>query len=77
MTICLLTYIVPVQPDEVFDTSYEALLSLSDSIGEAQSRATPAHVIASLPSASYREWANQDSESRCPICLDDVSTHCV
>ncbi|KAG6334530.1 hypothetical protein ID866_4564 [Astraeus odoratus] len=58
-------------PDELFDSSYEALLSLSSVIGEARSRATPEEVIASLENATYREWAREDSETRCPICLDD------
>lgn len=58
-------------PDELFDPSYEALLSLSDAIGEVHSKATPEDVINSLQSATYKEWASEDSEMRCPICLDD------
>ncbi|KAG9311229.1 hypothetical protein JVU11DRAFT_8306 [Chiua virens] len=58
-------------PDELFDDSYEALLSLSSMLGEVRSRATPEEVIASLPTGTFREWKKADSETRCPICLDD------
>ncbi|KAH7922006.1 hypothetical protein BV22DRAFT_969121, partial [Leucogyrophana mollusca] len=57
--------------DELFDSSYEGLLSLSAQLGEARSRATPDEVIASLTSGEYKDWATEDSETRCPICLDD------
>ncbi|KAH7890228.1 hypothetical protein F5I97DRAFT_1791417, partial [Phlebopus sp. FC_14] len=57
--------------DELFDPSYESLLSLSSAIGEVRSKATPDEVIASLPTATFKEWAKEDSETRCPICLDD------
>lgn len=39
-----------------------------------RSRATPEDVIASLPTGTFKEWKKDDSETRCPICLDDVST---
>ncbi|KAH0826344.1 hypothetical protein J3R83DRAFT_5299 [Lanmaoa asiatica] len=58
-------------PDELFDDSYEALLSLSSMLGDVRSRATPEEVIASLPTGTFREWKKDDSETRCPICLDD------
>ncbi|KAG2343393.1 hypothetical protein BDR05DRAFT_962902 [Suillus weaverae] len=58
-------------PDELFDSSYEGLLSLGETLGEARSKATPADVIASLPTGTYQAWAKEDSETRCPICLDD------
>lgn len=61
------------QPDELFDDSYEALLSLSSMLGEVRSRATPEEVIASLPTGTFKEWKKDDSETRCPICLEDVS----
>ncbi|KAF8841419.1 hypothetical protein BDN67DRAFT_883781, partial [Paxillus ammoniavirescens] len=57
--------------DEMFDDSYEALLSLSNALGEVRSRATPEDVIATLPSGTFEEWQKEDSETRCPICLDD------
>jgi hypothetical protein len=58
----------------MFDDSYEALLSLSNALGEVRSRATPEDVIATLPTGTFEEWQKEDSETRCPICLDDVST---
>jgi hypothetical protein len=61
------------QRDEDFDTSYESLLSLAATIGEVRPRNTPDHVINSLPSGTFKEWRNAESDQRCPICLDDVS----
>jgi hypothetical protein len=58
----------------MFDDSYEALLSLSSMLGDVRSRVTPEDVIASLPTGTFKEWKKDDSETRCPICLDDVST---
>jgi hypothetical protein len=66
--VCLFGY----QPDELFDSSYEGLLSLGETLGEVRSKATPADVIASLPTGTYQAWAKEDSETRCPICLDDA-----
>ncbi|KAH7908800.1 hypothetical protein BJ138DRAFT_986149, partial [Hygrophoropsis aurantiaca] len=57
--------------DEMFDSSYEGLLSLSEELGEVRSKATSDDAIASLPTAQYKDWATKDSETRCPICLDD------
>ncbi|EGN94329.1 hypothetical protein SERLA73DRAFT_62241, partial [Serpula lacrymans var. lacrymans S7.3] len=57
--------------DEDFDSSYESLLSLAATLGEVKSKATPDDVIASLPTAPYKEWATEESDQRCPICLDD------
>lgn len=62
------------QPDELFDDSYEALLSLSSMLGDVHSRATPEEVLATLPTGTFKDWKKEDSETRCPICLDDVST---
>lgn len=42
-------------------------------LGEVRSRATPEEVIASLPTGTFKDWKKEDSETRCPICLDDVS----
>jgi hypothetical protein len=61
-----------VQRDEDFDSSYENLLSLAAALGEAKPRAVPEHVIASLPTAFYKDWMSPESDKRCPICLDDV-----
>ncbi|KII85440.1 hypothetical protein PLICRDRAFT_115823, partial [Plicaturopsis crispa FD-325 SS-3] len=60
--------------DEDFDSSYEGLLSISAALGEARPRATPDHVIASLPTGFYKDWATPDSDARCPICLDDYKS---
>jgi hypothetical protein len=29
-------------------------------------------VIASLPTATFQEWATEDSDQMCPICFEDV-----
>ena len=60
------------QRDEDFDESYEGLLSLAASIGEAKPRATPDDVVAKMETGLYKDWKNCDSDQRCPICLDDV-----
>ncbi|KAI0281764.1 hypothetical protein BGY98DRAFT_908497, partial [Russula aff. rugulosa BPL654] len=57
--------------DEDFDTSYESLLSLAATIGEVRPRHTPDSVINSLPTGTFKEWRNAESDQRCPICLDD------
>lgn len=57
--------------DEDFDGSYETLISLEAALGEVKPRATPDHVIAGLEAAFYKDWATDDSDERCPICLDD------
>ncbi|KAF9066986.1 hypothetical protein BDP27DRAFT_1226606, partial [Rhodocollybia butyracea] len=57
--------------DEDFDQSYEGLMSLAATLGEVKPRATPDHVVAGLKAGFYREWASEDSDKRCPICLDD------
>lgn len=44
-----------IQRDEDFDTSYESLLSLAATLGDAHPRFTPDDVIASLPTAPYSE----------------------
>ncbi|KAJ7094576.1 hypothetical protein B0H15DRAFT_775680, partial [Mycena belliarum] len=57
--------------DEDFDASYENLLSLGGMIGDAKPKATPEHILSGLETASYKDWANAESDQRCPICLDD------
>ncbi|KAL4257547.1 RING-type E3 ubiquitin transferase, partial [Pleurotus pulmonarius] len=57
--------------DEDFDTSYEGLLSLAATLGDAKPKSTPEHIIAGLPTGIYKDWATPDSDHRCPICLDD------
>ncbi|TFK21383.1 hypothetical protein FA15DRAFT_597971, partial [Coprinopsis marcescibilis] len=57
--------------DEDFDESYDNLLSLAAGIGEVRPRGTPANIVESLQSAIYKDMANTESDTRCPICLDD------
>ncbi|KAI0047886.1 hypothetical protein FA95DRAFT_1491901, partial [Auriscalpium vulgare] len=57
--------------DEDFDSSYDSLLSLAATLGDVRPRSTPDSVVAALPSGVYKDWANSDSDQRCPICLDD------
>jgi hypothetical protein len=71
----LLTFLVLMenfQRDEDFDESYESLISLAQTLGEAKPRATPESVIAALETGKYKDWRTPDSDQRCPICLDDV-----
>ncbi|TFK50539.1 hypothetical protein OE88DRAFT_1631483, partial [Heliocybe sulcata] len=60
--------------DQDFDSSYETLLALASSVGDALPRSTPEHVIASMPTGFYKDWADAESETRCPICLDDYKS---
>jgi hypothetical protein len=60
--------------DEDFDSSYENLLSIATALGEAKSRGVPEHVITSLPTGFYKDWATTGSDQRCPICLDDYKS---
>lgn len=57
--------------DEDFDDSFEGLMNLSAALGEVKPRNTPSHIISSLPSGKYREWAAPGCDERCPVCLDD------
>ncbi|KAF8999120.1 hypothetical protein BDQ17DRAFT_1246899, partial [Cyathus striatus] len=59
--------------DEDFDPSYEALLSLSDTIGDAKPRGIPESVIEGLETGSFKEWQTSDGDKRCPICLEDYA----
>lgn len=61
------------QRDEDFDSSYESLLSLAATLGDAKPRSTSEDVIKALPKGQYKDWKHADSDTRCPICLDDVS----
>ena len=60
------------QRDEDFDDSYEGLLSLSATLGDAKPKSTPASILSDLETAQYKDWATPESDQRCPICLDDV-----
>ncbi|TFK97648.1 hypothetical protein BDV98DRAFT_483916, partial [Pterulicium gracile] len=59
--------------DEDFDGSYENLLSLASTLGDVRSQGTPTSTLDSMPSATVQEWKTDDSDTRCPICLDDYS----
>ncbi|KDQ55502.1 hypothetical protein JAAARDRAFT_134088, partial [Jaapia argillacea MUCL 33604] len=59
--------------DEDFDGSYESLLSLAATLGDVRPRRVPENVIESLPNAAYSQWATEDADKRCPICLDDYA----
>ncbi|KAJ8474194.1 hypothetical protein ONZ45_g16030 [Pleurotus djamor] len=60
--------------DDDFSPSYEFLLQLGESLGDAKPKSTPDHVLASLPTGIYKDWATADSDQRCPICLDDYQS---
>ncbi|KAJ3805481.1 hypothetical protein EV368DRAFT_42422, partial [Lentinula lateritia] len=60
--------------DEDFDQSYEGLMSLAATLGEVKPRATPDHVVAGLKTGFYKDWASDECDKRCPICLDDYKS---
>ncbi|KIY50242.1 hypothetical protein FISHEDRAFT_13771, partial [Fistulina hepatica ATCC 64428] len=62
------------QRDEDFDQSYEGLLRLSAALGEARPLGIPEETISGMEYAKYKDWANADSDTRCPICLDDYNS---
>lgn len=47
-------------------------MSLAATLGEVKPRATPDHVVAGLKTGFYKDWASDECDKRCPICLDDV-----
>ncbi|KAF9559948.1 hypothetical protein CPC08DRAFT_637153, partial [Agrocybe pediades] len=57
--------------DEEFDDSYENLISLSQWLGDAKPKSTPSDILEKMEKAQYKDWATDDSDKRCPICLDD------
>ncbi|KAF5309031.1 hypothetical protein D9619_013590 [Psilocybe cf. subviscida] len=58
--------------DEDLDLlSYEGLLSLTELAGDVRPRATPADVLEKMEKSTYKEWKTSESDTRCPICLDD------
>jgi hypothetical protein len=69
----LMNAVGPFIADEDFDSSYEALISLSERIGEVVKKGMSADQIAKLKSAPWTESAAQETpaDSRaCPICLE-------
>lgn len=63
--------------DEEFSLrdTYEGLLQLSSSIGEARLRSTPPHIIASFPTKSFARWC-QEKRSAASQIDDPVYTSC-
>ncbi|EJD35928.1 hypothetical protein AURDEDRAFT_74815, partial [Auricularia subglabra TFB-10046 SS5] len=57
--------------DATWDPSYENLMRLAAQLGEAKPKGVPANIIANLPSGLYRDFAEAEGDSRCPICLED------
>ena len=62
----------PKQRDEDFDESYESLISLAAALGEAKPRGAPSEVVEKMEKGKYKDWKTEESDVRCPICLDDV-----
>jgi len=60
------------QRDEDFDESYESLISLAAALGEAKPRGAPSEVVEKMEKGKYKDWKTEESDVRCPICLDDV-----
>ncbi|KAH6904144.1 hypothetical protein BKA70DRAFT_1041774, partial [Coprinopsis sp. MPI-PUGE-AT-0042] len=54
--------------DNEFDDSYENLLALTR---DMRRTGTPQDVLETMESGVYKDWAQSDSDTRCPICLDD------
>lgn len=63
----------PFIADEDFDPSYEALINLSERIGEVVKKGMPVEQIAKLTSIQWTEKCSEETpvDSRnCPICLE-------
>lgn len=41
-------------------------------IGDVKPRATPTEVLSKMQKGVYRDFAGEGTDTRCPICLDDV-----
>ena len=41
-------------------------------IGDVKPRATPSEVLSKMQKGVYRDFAGEGTDTRCPICLDDV-----
>jgi hypothetical protein len=68
-------------PDDEFDDSYEALLRLSERIGEVKQRGFNQMQVDSLPTKLYQpdlsSTPTQKEESSCPICLESFHPNCL
>ncbi|TPX70419.1 hypothetical protein SpCBS45565_g01742 [Spizellomyces sp. 'palustris'] len=58
-------------PDEELDTSYEALLALSERIGAAKPKGLSRHLIESLPRKKYKPGSMSAEEAKCTVCLSE------
>jgi hypothetical protein len=65
-------YVPTKQRDEDFDESYESLISLAAALGEAKPRGAPPEIVEKMDKGKYKNWKTDESDVRCPICLDDV-----
>lgn len=67
-------------PDDEFDDSYEALLRLSERIGEVKQRGFNQMQVDSLPTKLYQPELSptptQKEETSCPICLEAFLPNC-
>jgi len=60
----------PFIPDEDFDESYEALLNLSERIGEVKQRGLSEGVVSRLPSSEWTESMLTPDCMSCAVCLE-------
>ncbi|KNC98780.1 uncharacterized protein SPPG_05759 [Spizellomyces punctatus DAOM BR117] len=58
-------------PDEELDTSYEALLALSERIGAAKPKGLSRHLVESLPRKKYKPGSMSAEEAKCTVCLSE------
>lgn len=64
----------PFIADEDFDSSYEALLNLSERIGEVKKRGMTSEALAKLKTVKYKQTSDSQSTNSCPICLESYKT---
>ncbi|CAJ0864503.1 15281_t:CDS:10, partial [Entrophospora sp. SA101] len=61
--------------DDEFDSSYDALVRLSERIGDAKPKGVPEHVINNIPVKFYTIVKNRTQEERCTICLTEYEVN--
>ncbi|KAF9531402.1 hypothetical protein CPB83DRAFT_761672, partial [Crepidotus variabilis] len=59
--------------DDEFDDSYEGLLNLAATLGDAKPKSTPSDILERLEKGTFQQWKTHESDKRCPICLDDYT----
>ncbi|EIN04653.1 hypothetical protein PUNSTDRAFT_76009 [Punctularia strigosozonata HHB-11173 SS5] len=53
---------------------FHGFMTLAAAMQErAPPRGVPDQTIASLPTATFQEWATPDSDQMCPICFEDYN----